>query len=391
MTEEVERRPRGGLAAMCITQTTSWGLLYYSLPVAVVPIAQDTGWSAAAITAAFSAGLIVSAVVGIWVGRLLDQRGPRRLMVTGGLVGVAALLLVAAAPSLPVFVAAWLVAGLAQAAVFYQPAFVVLTRWYGPARVRALTTLTLVAGFASPIYAPLTALLIESVGWRSAYVVLAAALAVVTLPLHWFFLNAHWSVPVPVQPRRTVTRDVRVTTRGRRFIMLQVAVASATLALFAVTFNLIPLLLERGLDYRTAVLAFSLIGVGQVIGRLFFAVLPGKANPVRRAVLLLAAGATSLWQLGLLPGPAFALIAVTVLAGAVRGCVTLLQATAVADRWGTSNFGAVQGVFVAPVTAVGALAPAAGPLLAGLLGGYPAMALAMAGVATLGVLAAARS
>ncbi|WP_228720899.1 MFS transporter [Arthrobacter sp. 260] len=391
MTEEVERRPRGGLAAMCITQTTSWGLLYYSLPVAVVPIAQDTGWSAAAITAAFSAGLIVSAVVGIWVGRLLDQRGPRRLMVTGSLVGVAALLLVAAAPNLPVFVAAWLVAGLAQAAVFYQPAFVVLTRWYGPARVRALTTLTLVAGFASPIYAPLTALLIESVGWRSAYVVLAVALAVVTIPLHWFFLNAQWSVPVPVQPRQAVTRDVRMTTRSRRFIMLQVAVAAATLALFAVTFNLIPLLLERGLDYRTAVLAFSLIGVGQVIGRLFFAVLPGKANPVRRAVLLLAAGATSLWLLGLLPGPAFALIAVTVLAGAVRGCVTLLQATAVADRWGTANFGAVQGVFVAPVTAVGALAPAAGPLLAGLLGGYPAMALAMAGVATLGVLAAARS
>lgn len=391
MTDEVERRPRGGLAAMCITQTTSWGLLYYSLPVAVVPIAQDTGWSAAAITAAFSAGLIVSAVVGIWVGRLLDQRGPRRLMVTGSLVGVAALLLVAGAPNLPVFVAAWLVAGLAQAAVFYQPAFVVLTRWYGPARVRALTTLTLVAGFASPIYAPLTALFIESVGWRSAYVVLAAALGVVTIPLHWFFLNADWSVPVPVQPRQTVTRDVRVTTRSGRFIMLQVAVASATLALFAVTFNLIPLLLERGLDYRTAVLAFSLIGVGQVIGRLFFAVLPGKANPVRRAVLLLAAGASSLWLLGLLPGPAFALIAVTVLAGAVRGCVTLLQATAVADRWGTANFGAVQGVFVAPVTAVGALAPAAGPLLAALLGGYPAMALAMAGVATLGVLAAARS
>ncbi|MHA7274098.1 MFS transporter [Arthrobacter sp. TMT4-20] len=376
---------------MCITQTTSWGLLYYSLPVAVVPIARDTGWSAAAITAAFSAGLIVSAVVGIWVGRLLDQTGPRRLMVTGSLIGVASLLLVAAAPNLPAFVAAWLVAGLAQAAVFYQPAFVVLTRWYGPARVKALTTLTLVAGFASPIYAPLTALLIESIGWRSAFLALAGVLAVVTLPLHWFFLNAHWSAPTPAQSRQAVTQNVRTTTRSRRFIMLQVAVAAATLALFAVTFNLIPLLLERGFDYRTAVLAFSLIGVGQVIGRLFFAVLPGRSNPVRRAVLLLAAGATCLWLLGLLPGPAFVLIGVTVLTGAVRGCITLLQATAVADRWGTSNFGAVQGVFVAPVTAVGALAPAAGPLLAGILGGYPAMAVAMAGVATLGVLAAARS
>nr|WP_253905889.1 MFS transporter [Arthrobacter sp. H5] len=359
--------------------------------MAVVPIEQDTGWSASAITAAFSAGLIVSAIAGIWVGRQLDRRGPRLLMVTGSLIGVAALVLVATAPNLPVFVLAWLVAGLAQAAVFYQPAFVVITKWYGPARVRALTTLTLTAGFASTIYAPVTALLIEGAGWRSAYLILAGILAAVTIPLHWFFLNAHWSRTATPQSRDGVTQEIRGITRNRRFVLLQAAMAMATLALFAVTFNVIPLLLARGFDYRTAVITFSLIGVGQVLGRLAYSVLPSRSAPVRHTVILLAAGAGCLWLLGFLPGPALLLIVVTVLAGAVRGCNTLLQATAVADRWGTKNFGAVQGVFVAPATAVGALAPAAGPFLAGILGGYPAMTLAMAAVATIGALAAARS
>ncbi|WMY77428.1 hypothetical protein [Citricoccus sp. I39-566] len=80
-----------------------------------------------------------------------------------------------------------------------------------------------------------------------------------------------------------------------------------------------------------------------------------------------------------------------VLVGAARGCHTLLQATAVSDRWGTTNFASINAVFTAPMTAVGALAPVAGPALAGVLGGYPAMAVTMALVLTAVVLLAARS
>ena len=75
------------------------------------------------------------------------------------------------------------------------------------------------------------------------------------------------------------------------------------------------------------------------------------------------------------PGP---LIAVAVMAGAVRGCHTLLQATAVSDRWGTQDFGTINGVFTAPMTFVGAFAPVAGPAVAGALDGYPMMAAVMA-------------
>lgn len=384
-------RPRGGLAALCIAVTTSWGLLYYSLPVAVAPMSHDTGWSETVITGALTAGLMVSALVGIRVGRMLDHRGPRQVMTGGAIIGVLAMLLVAWSPNLAVFYLAWLLAGLAQSATLYTPAFAVITRWYGPHRVAPLTTLTLVAGLASTIYAPVVAFLIDRLGWQTSYLVIAAVLAVITVPLHALFLNRDWA-DTPQQPRshEHTGREVRAITRSRRFIVLQIAMALATFTLLAVTINVIPLLLERDLSYALAALALGLLGAGQVIGRIGYPTLAARTAPRTRTALLLGAAAVSLWALALTPGPAWLLITVAVLAGAARGCHTLLQATAVSDRWGIENFGALNGAFSAPMTFVGALAPVAGPALAGLLGGYPAMAVSMAALLTVAVLLAAR-
>lgn len=385
-------RPRGGLAALCVAQTTSWGLLYYSLPVAVKPISADTGWSDASITSAFSAGLIISALAGIRVGKRLDTHGPRAIMTTGAVVGVIALALVGTAQNFGMFAAAWLVAGFAQAAIFYPPAFTVITRWYGPQRVRHLTTLTLVAGLASTIYAPVTATLIDHYGWRTTYFVLAGLLAAITVPLHFFFLNARWTTLPKAGRGHTRSRlAVRPVVRSRRFIMLQLAMAITTLTLYAVTFNIIPLFTGRGLSYQTAAIALGLIGLGQVLGRICYPLLNNHTSARIRTLTIIPAGAGTLWALALIPGPAWLLIAVALLAGATRGCHTLLQATAVADRWGTQNFGSINGIFTAPMTAASALAPAAGALLAIPLGSYTAMAALMAIGLTLTVLAAART
>ncbi len=124
---DVPARPRGALPALCVTQITSWGIVYYAFPVLLPRLTADTGWSPGAATAAFSAALLVSATVGIPVGRVLDRRGPRAVMTAGSVVGTLALLLIAAAPNLAVFTAGWLLAGVAMAATFYPPAFAALT------------------------------------------------------------------------------------------------------------------------------------------------------------------------------------------------------------------------------------------------------------------------
>lgn len=147
-------RPRAVLPALCATQITSWGVIYYAFPVLNPAITADTGWPTGATTAAFSAALLISAFAGIRVGRMIDHRGPRTVMTAGSVLGVASLLVIAAAPNLPVFFTGWLLAGLAMAATFYQPAFAALTRWWAPDHVRALTVVTLAGGLASTVFAP---------------------------------------------------------------------------------------------------------------------------------------------------------------------------------------------------------------------------------------------
>ena len=129
--------PRRPLVTLCVTEVTSWGVLYYAFPVLAPTISADTGWSVAAVTAGFSLGLVVAAVAGIPIGRLLDRYGPRPVMTAGTLLAIPSTLAVAGSRTLTEFLVSWALAGVAMSAVLYLPAFAALTRWYGPRRVTA--------------------------------------------------------------------------------------------------------------------------------------------------------------------------------------------------------------------------------------------------------------
>jgi MFS family permease len=371
------------LAVLCVTEIVSWGVLYYAFPVLAPAMIADTGWSAGTVTAAFSFGLIVSALAGIPVGRWLDRFGPRRLMTAGSLIAVPAVAGIAAAPTVPWFFAAWALAGVAMAGVLYPPAFAALTRWWGPRRVTALTALTLLAGLASTIFAPLTAALETQLGWRQTYLVLGAVLAVVTVPAHVFGLRGRWPPPDPAEQRGKPDDVPTTVARSRPFLLLVAAVALGTFSAFAVVVNQVPLLIERGLSTTAAAWALGLGGLGQVLGRLGYAALTRHTGVRARGVLVLGASAAATGLLALLPGPAVALVGAAMLAGAARGVFTLLQATAVSDRWGSSHYGRLNGLLLAPAMVATALAPWAGAALSEVLGGYPLVFAVLAGLAAL--------
>ena len=378
------------LAALSVGQVISWGILYYALIVAAPVIAMDTGWPLPSITLAFSAGLFVSAASGILVGRRLDARGPRLMMSAGAVIGTIGLGIVAAAPNLIVFTAGWVVCGFGQSAVLYQAAFTVITRRHGDRRRRAMTIVTLAGGLASTIFAPIVAGMLAVLDWRATFLVLAGTFLVLTLPLHWFFLERSWE-PLPAPHPDEHVHGVAGVIRTTRFWLLEVAMLSLTVALLSVTLAVIPLYMEKGLTYELAAWALGLLGAGQVIGRLVYVVAPHGTAPW---VPLAATSGSAVLLLGLMalvPGPPWLLIAIGMAAGAVRGAQTLVQASAVADRWGTRNYGSTNGVFAAPITAVAAFGPSLGPLVATTVGGYEAMALVMAGVAVVAFVVARAS
>lgn len=377
------RGRRTVLAALCATQITSWGVLFYAFPVLAGDITSATGWSTAAITAALSASQLVAALVGIPVGRRLDRRGPRGVMTAGSVLGVPAVVMVATAQNLVWFFAAWLLAGVAMGAVLYPPAFAALTRWHGPDPVRALTVLTLAGGLASTVFAPLTAALAANLDWRTTYLVLAVILAVVTIPTHWFGLRLPWP-PRPEPEPHLDDADPRHTARSGAFLALAAALSLAALATFAALINLVPLLAERGVSTGVAAVALGLGGAGQVIGRLGYAAIVRHTSVLVRTAGILLALAVTTAVLGVLT-TALALIVGAVVAGMARGVFTLVQATAVTDRWGRRHYGHLTGLLSAPMTITMALAPFAGAAMADLFGSYRAAFLVLGGIAATAV------
>ncbi len=351
-----------------VTQITSWGILYYAFAVLLQPMSDDTGWRPVFLTAAFSGGLVVSGVCGVFVGRRLDSHGPRAVMTAGSVVGVVALVLVATATSHAMFVTAWVLAGAAMSATLYPPAFAALTRWGGRRRLGVLTALTLVAGFASTVFAPLAAWLETSIGWRSTYLTLAVVLGVITIPLHWWGLNQPWE---PVSHHDAAHEDdARSITRTAPFLMLGAVMTIGSFVVYGAVINLVPMLVEQGLTTRQAAIALGVGGAGQVLGRLGYARLNRWSSAAGRASFVLGLAAASTVFLAVSASTFVLALVGSAIAGVARGLLTLIQATAVTDRWGIAHFGRLNGILLAPVMLASALAPFGGAALAELSGGF---------------------
>jgi len=367
---------------LCTTQIVAWGVLFYAFPVLAPTIAETEGWSLTTLMAAFTGTQVIAALAGLWVGRHLDRHGPRYVMTLGSVLGVVAVLGLATAPGLPWFLAACAIAGAAIAGTLYPPAFAALTHWGGARRVRALTAVTLVGGLASTVFAPLAAVLESAGSWRSAYAILAVPLAI-TVVLHWFGLRAPWTPTLATdaeRPRGT-PRPRDPLLRDRRFVAVFVAMTLAGFAIYAVVINLVPLLVETGLSTQQAAVVLAVGGIGQVAGRIAYARVLGRATPdTKVAVVLLVTTVTTL-GLAAAPGPLLALCAISLAAGTARGAFTLIQATAVTDRWGTASYGARSGVLSGGVQLAAATAPWLGALAASALGGYQQAFVLLAGCA----------
>jgi MFS family permease len=154
--------------------------------------------------------------------------------------------------------------------------------------------------------------------------------------------------------------------------------------MYAGLLALVPLMLERGLAPQSAAWVLGLGGVGQITGRLAYAALASRVSLVGRTVIAFGVAALSLLTLGLVPGPSWLLVVASMTAGAGRGIATLLQATAVTDRWGPRAYGRLSGVLGLPVLLAGALAPWAGALLAQTVGSYAAAFVLLAALAAAG-------
>ncbi len=373
------------VAVLCTTQIVSWGILFYAFPVLVTTISGTEGWSLSSLVAVLTGAQLIAAAAGIWIGRHIDRHGPRGVMTAGSVVGVASVAAIAASPSLATFALAWAGVGLAMSATLYPPAFTAVTHWAGASRVKALTAVTLVGGFASTVFAPLTALLVDQLTWRQTYLVLAVLLCA-TVPLHWWGLRDSWVVETrsdeAEHPGLRSPRPAGAPPRPE-FLLLAAALTLGGFCLYAVVVNLVPLLTEGGLTTGEAAVALGVGGIGQVAGRLLYGPVMTRMPVRARMVTTLLAGSLTTAGLATIHEPLVVVGVVAFAAGTARGIFTLIKATAVADRWGTMAYGARSAWISGSVTAVAALAPWACAATADATGSFATTFLLLAGLAAL--------
>ena len=327
--------------------------------------------------------MVVSAAAAIPIGRFLDRTGPRTTMLAGTLVGAVGLVVVGSATNLAVLFLGFMLLGLAEASTLYGVAFTTITHRYQNDRNRPLVILTIAAGFASTIFAPLMAWWIQLFGWRGSFYLIAIVYLATCLPLALVSMERRWDLPVRHERDQT-WQAIRSVVLTGRFARLMFATLAIAVGLYTATVNAVPLFEERGYTFEAAAWGLGIIGAGQVLGRLLFYVVPGRRIPWVQLVTAGGVSALLLLLLGAIAAPFIAVAVIAFFAGAGRGAMTLVDATAVSDRWGTINYGAISGILHAPIAVLLGLTPALGVFLAGELGSFALMTMVMAGIAALG-------
>ena len=365
------RRPYYGWVLAVVlgfTETVSWGVLYYAFSVLIAPTTQELGWSRAQVSGALSVMLIVSGITGLGVGRWLDEHGPRSLMTVGSIAGVPLVIAWSQARDLAFFYVVWILIGIVFATVNYGPAFATIIVWFRRHRSRALMVVTLVAGFSSTVFVPLTAWLVAAQGWRQALVTLAIILGVLTIVPHALLLRRRPvdiglgvdGDPLEAGDGATVTTpelsaSFREALRHPTFPWLALAFALYALGV-GVPVHLVAYLGDQGYSLAFAAAATGGIGAAQVLGRLLFAPLENRLAPRTVSLLVYAGQPLALLILLLVPS-ALGVVLFVVLFGVARGMETLLRSTIVAGLYGPRRIASIAAVLTLATTFTQAISP----------------------------------
>jgi MFS family permease len=387
------------VAALAITETVSYGILYYAFSIFIDPMRNQFGWSSSTITGAFSVALLISGLSAPLVGMWLDRHGPRLLMTAGSILGALMIFAWSRVDSVLGYYAVWVGMGFAMGASFYEPAFATITRWFERDRRRAIVIVTLVAGFASTIFLPLASWLEGRYGWRDALLVLAIMLAAINILPHALILRRRpedlglhpdGGEISAAAPKAHLTRGangsaLREALRHPAFWWITVSFFVETFATSAVALYMIPYLTDRGESAGFAATAVGLIGAAQVGSRLLTTLFGNRISSVTLTTIVfgmqsLAVVVLLQWQSR--PG----ILTAVVLLGAGRGVVTLMKPNLIADFFGRANYGAISGSMSFFLTFSSALAPVITGFALAFWDGYDTVMWILAGLALLGAI-----
>jgi len=342
------------VVALGATQTIAWASSYYLPAILGAPIARALDLPTSMFFGLFSGALLLSAVVGPSVGRLIDRHGGRDVLAASNLVIATGLLALAAAHNLAGLVIAWTILGAGIGMGLYDSAFATLTWLYGLGARSSITGITLIAGFASTIGWPLSALVLDLSGWRAACIMWAALNFLVAAPVNWLIIPRH-GMPLSSPMAQRETPTTAPSPSPAAMPILAFFFAATWFVQGGMAAHLPGLLQAAGASATAAIAAASLVGPAQVGARIVEFSLLRSFHPVssaRIASVLHPIGAAFLIVSGV-PG----VVAFALLHGAGNGMITFVKGTLPLAVFGPLGYGLRSGLLSAPARTLQAAAP----------------------------------
>ncbi|WP_407146671.1 MFS transporter [Bradyrhizobium sp. ORS 86] len=347
------------VVALGLGQLISWGATYYLIGGFGEQIGADLGWSRDIVYGGFAVALLVMGLTSPLVGRLVDRRGGRDVMVAGAVVNAAGCAGVAVSHEIATYLAAWIVLGLGMRLTLYDAAFAALARIGGPEARRAMSGITLLGGLAATVFWPLGHILSEHFGWRIA-VLVYAGFSLVTIPLSLVTPNRRYAGPsdtaatAPRQPLASSSRQVIVG--GGLYAMITTGANFLNAGMSA---HMIAVLAGLGLSATVAVWIATFRGIGQSAARLCEVLFGGRMDPLSLNLLACLFMPLS-FIAGLFSGTSKEMaIVFALLYGACNGILTITRGTLPLILFDHRSYGTIVGRLIVPSF----ILPAAAPLI----------------------------
>lgn len=356
------------VAALAVSQTVGYGVLSYSFAVFLVPTAAALHTSTTAVTGAMTASLLAGAGAAVPVGRWLDRHGGRALMAGGSALATVLVLAWSQVTTVAQLYALWIALGVVAAGVLYEAAFPVVVSFFDIAnRAKALLSVTVVAGFASSVFLPLTGYLLDAFGWRTAIVILAAGHGAVTVPLHLMIrkpaARADGTAPSPASLLARRAEIIHDALRDRVFWLLAGSFVAQACAVSTISVLLVTMLRALGHSPGFAATVAGLLGVLSVTGRLATTAAGQRwsTGAVTAATFVIqGTGAAALPLAGRSTAGA---VACVLAFGLGFGVSSIAKPAILADRYGTTAYATLAATWAVPLTLTKALAPLAAVIL----------------------------
>ncbi len=355
--------PRLVVSALGIGQILAWGTSFYFPAVFAGAIVADTGWPLGFVVGGTSIGLLVGGLISPQVGAIIERHGGRPVLLASSLFYALGLTGVALAPNLPIYLLAWVAIGIGMGTGLYDAVFAALGHLYGSKARGPITNLTLFGGFASTVCWPLSAFMIDHIGWREACMVYAALHMCLVLPLQRAVIRRApaRTVSTPVQADDMRSEGLAPVEREGVIFTLVALVLSLTAGVGAIVLvNFMVFLQSTGVDYPTAIALGTLFGPAQVGARLIESLFGSRYHPIWTMIASCTAMAVGLLML-FSHFPALVLVILVYCGG--YGIFWIGRGTLPLALFGPLRFPRLMGKIAFPSLIVQAFAPSAGAWL----------------------------